>query len=141
MSFWTGERMEAIARKMNSEGMINQAHSGYLEQYMNLGYVGVGFIAIILISGLIKVRKHLDIDPSAAMLRLCFILTAVFSNYTEASFYGINNMWVLLLLGVIDVSNQQGAILPDDSRQNEQEQKSVFAVYRYKKPKLAAKHK
>ena len=85
---------------------LNQAHSGYLEQYLNLGYIGVAFIGVIMLSGLLKVRKHLDVDPPAAMLRLCFIVTAVLYNYTEAAFYGINNMWLLLLLGTIDISGR-----------------------------------
>ena len=139
MSFWTGARMDKISEEMGT--LVNQAHSGYLEQYMNLGYIGVGFIGLILISGLLKVRKHLDIDPTAAMLRLCFIVTAVFVNYTEASFYGINNMWVLLLLGVMEISNQQGIKVMNDGIQNGEPKKIEFAVHRYKKQKLTAKQK
>ena len=100
MSFWSGERMETIWRTLG-EG-INQAHNGYLEQYLNLGYVGVGFIAAIIASGLLNVRTHMNTDSSAALLRLCFISVAILYNYTEASFYGINNMWVMLLLGSFD---------------------------------------
>jgi O-antigen ligase len=107
MSFWTGERMELIWRILRVK--LVQAHSGYVEQYLNLGAIGIAFIAGIMLSGLLKVRKHLNVDPSMAMLRLCFIVTAVLYNYTEAAFYGINNVWLLLLLGTIDISGQQGA--------------------------------
>lgn len=105
MSFWTGDRMEIIWEKVGV--MVNQAHNGYLEQYLNLGYIGVAFIGVIMLSGLLKVRKHLDVDPPAAKLRLCFIVTAVLYNYTEASFYGINNIWLLLLLGTVEVTRPQ----------------------------------
>jgi len=107
MSFWTGNRMQLVWNILG-EGIV-QAHSGYLEQFLNLGYIGVAFIGAIMLSGLLKVRKHLDVDPSSAMLRLCFIMTAVLYNYTEASFYGINNLWLLLLLGTINISGQQEA--------------------------------
>jgi O-antigen ligase len=107
MSFWTGGRMELIWRMIDAKFV--QAHNGYIEQYLNLGYIGIGFIGSIILSSLLKVRKHLDVDPSAAMLRLCFIVTAVLYNYTEAAFYGINNLWLLLLLGTIDTSGQRGA--------------------------------
>ena len=101
MSFWSGARLEAVW----SQGLtgVNQAHNGYLEQYLNLGYIGVAFIAIIALSGLFKLRRHLSVDPAAGILRLCFIVTAVLYNYTEASFYGMNNMWILLLLGCLEV--------------------------------------
>lgn len=104
-SFWAGERLKILQQKIPG---INQAHNGYLEQYLNLGYVGVAFIAIIILSGLLKVRKHLNVDYPAAMLRLCFIVTAVLYNYTEASFYGLSNMWLLTLFAIIEVPRQQG---------------------------------
>jgi O-antigen ligase len=104
MSFWTGARLEALWRQV---GTINQAHNGYLEQYLNLGYIGVAFIAVIVLSGLLRVRRHLNDDPAAGMLRLSFIVSAVLYNYTEASFYGMNNMWMLLLLGCLEVPRQR----------------------------------
>jgi O-antigen ligase len=105
MSFWTGARLEEVWRQTGST--INQAHNGYLEQYLNLGYIGVAFIAVIVLSGLLKVRRHLNDDQAAGILRLCFIVSAVLYNYTEASFYGMNNMWMLLLLGCLEVPRQR----------------------------------
>jgi exopolysaccharide production protein ExoQ len=105
MSFWTGERMAAIWDGMGTAG-INQAHSGYIEQYVNLGYVGLGLILLLLISTLFKIWKHSPSQPQTAILRLCIVVVAVLYNYTEASFYGINNMWLLLLASSLDVSGQ-----------------------------------
>ena len=105
MSFWTGARMQAIWDAMDTAG-INQAHSGYIEQYVNLGYVGLGLILLLLISALIKISKQSAEQPPGAILRLCLIVVAALYNYTEASFYGVNNMWVLLLIGALDVSGQ-----------------------------------
>ena len=107
MSFWFGDRMGKIWQALGTDG-LNQAHNGYLEQYLNLGYIGVAFIGIILLSGLLKVRKCLDVDPPVAMLKLSFIVTAALYNHTEAAFYGINNLWFLLLLGTIDISGCGG---------------------------------
>jgi O-antigen ligase len=104
MSFWTGARLEEVWKLF---GTINQAHNGYLEQYLNLGYIGVAFITVIVLSGLLRVRRHLSEDPEGGMLRLCFIVTALLYNYSEASFYGINNMWMLLLLGCLEVPQQR----------------------------------
>lgn len=100
MSFWTGERMEKVWAHM---GMgVNQAHSGYLEQYLNLGWIGVGFMGALLLVGLTKTARALKTDPRAGMLRLSFLITAVLYNYTEASFYGINTIWMLTLVAIID---------------------------------------
>jgi O-antigen ligase len=104
-SFWTGERQEEawslIGRK------FNQAHNGYLEQYLNLGYVGVAFIVMVMLSGLVKIRRQLRLDHAAGMLRLSFLVVAILYNITEASFYGLNNMWMLLLLACIEGPRRQ----------------------------------
>jgi O-antigen ligase len=99
-SFWTGTRQEEAWRLIGAR--FNQAHNGYLEQYLNLGYVGVAFIVIIMLSGLLKIRRHLSLDHAAGMLRLSFLIVAILYNYTEASFHGLNNMWTLLLLACIE---------------------------------------
>jgi exopolysaccharide production protein ExoQ len=101
MSFWAGDRMMSVWALLGTP--VLQAHSGYLEQYLNLGYVGVGFIALMIAKGLFDARALAPSEPSFAILRLAFVVSAAAYNYTEASFYGINNMWVLLLLGLLNV--------------------------------------
>jgi exopolysaccharide production protein ExoQ len=110
MSFWTGTRAEDIW--YDCQCGINQAHNGYLEQYVNLGYLGVGFIVAIMLSAALKIRTLLNLDSTAGILRFCFLVVAILYNYTEASFYGINNMWFLLMLGSIDNSEARVADAP-----------------------------
>lgn len=107
MSFWSGARMQEIWNQLG-EG-INQAHNGYLEQYLNLGYIGVALIVMVIAGGLLKVRHHMKADPASGLLRLSFIATAIVYNTTEASFYGINNLWLLLLLGCLEVPRKATA--------------------------------
>lgn len=132
MSFWTGDRMDIVAMKMGT--LVNQAHSGYIEQYINLGYIGVGFIFLILSSSLVNVYKHIAVDVSAGMFRFIVIMVSIFLNYTEACFYGINNFWLLLLLVVIDVSGQpsQESAVSSEIRA-EKERVSSPRYHRYKK--------
>jgi len=105
LGFWSIDRLRIIWDKLGTT-LIN-AHNGYLEQYLNLGYIGVAFIGGIIINGLIKIYRYAYLDYPSAMLRLCFVVVAIFYNYTEASFFGINNIWLLLLVGVFDISYQQ----------------------------------
>jgi len=101
MSFWSGARLEEIWKALGVT--INQAHNGYFEQYLNLGYVGLGLLGMMILSGLLAIRRHMQEDPAAGLLRFSFIIIALLYNSTEASFYGINNMWMLLLLGCLEV--------------------------------------
>ena len=100
-SFWMGERLQIIWGFTGRT--VNQAHNGYLEQYLNLGYIGVAFIGVIILSGLLKVKRQLSIDYPLGMLCMCFIIVAILYNYTEAMFYGINNIWLLTLFAVIEI--------------------------------------
>jgi len=105
MSFWAGDRMATVWKALGPG--VNQAHNGYLEQYLNLGYVGVAFIIAIALSTLFVVVKQLKSDYSAGVLRLCLLTTAMLYNYTEASFYGINLMWVMFLVASTDMPQAQ----------------------------------
>jgi hypothetical protein len=100
MSFWAGSRMRTVWKALGPG--INQAHNGYLEQYLNLGYLGVAFIIAIATSSVWSIRRQLPIDYPVAVLKLCIIVAALTYNYTEASFYGINAMWLALLFGCLD---------------------------------------
>jgi hypothetical protein len=78
------------------------AHNGYLEMYLNLGVVGVGFVLGWIISGLKKVHDNLPIDYPAAMLRLVLIVVVSLYSWTESTFAGASNMWFLMFLGVME---------------------------------------
>ena len=101
-SFWSGELRDLLMKRWG----VFQAHNGYLEMYLNMGFIGLFFLLSWILSGLRKVTCQLVVDYPATMLRLCFILIVILYNWTEATFYGVSNMWILLFLGVIDKPNQ-----------------------------------
>ncbi len=111
MSFWYGERLSVLWHEIG--GAIIQAHNGYLEQYLNLGIIGVGFIIIIVLNGLHNIHRQLSKNFTTAMFSLTIVVVAILYNYTEAAFYGINNMWILLLLAVMEHPGSSKTILPD----------------------------
>lgn len=99
-SFWLGDRLFEVQSRW---GALIQAHNGYLEMYLNMGIIGVGFILCWVASGIIAVNRYFMADYTAAMLRLCFILVVVLYNYTEATFYGTNTLWLLFYVGILSV--------------------------------------
>ncbi len=96
-SFWLGERLAALWQQY---GMLHQAHNGYLEVFLNLGAVGLFLIAGTLLSGFVRLRRRLDVDAHFSVLRFAFLVTVVIHNWAEASFYGVNNLWLLMFLAV-----------------------------------------
>jgi O-antigen ligase len=120
MTFWSGERMTQIWRALDT--IILQAHNGYIEQYLNLGYVGVAFILIIMASGLVSAARHANTDPAAGLFRIMLIVAMALYNFTEASFFGVNNMWLMLLIGCFEPPRLAvaGARAPTLSRERPQ---------------------
>lgn len=98
-SFWLGARQEILYERWG----VQNTHNGYLETYLNLGLVGLFFLVGWILLGLRKVSRHLVTDYPAALLRLCFIVVVVLYNWTETTFYGIGNMWMIFILGTIEV--------------------------------------
>jgi len=109
-SFWLGERLFWVQSRW---GDLIQAHNGYLEMYLNMGIIGVFFIFSWVVSGIIAVNRYLTADYPAAILRLCFILVVVLYNYTEATFYGTNPMWLLFYVGILSLPGKK---LPENNR-------------------------
>jgi O-antigen ligase len=111
-SFWLGARLEYMREKW---GMEHQAHNGFLEMYLNMGLVGVCFIVCWIVSGLRKIIRQSAIDYPATALRLCFIVVIAIYNWTEATFYGNQNMWLLFFLGVMDIPRERNKNTPASS--------------------------
>lgn len=101
--FWAGERMTEIWGKIGAH--IITAHNGYLDIYLNLGIAGLSLIIISIIAGATKAVKHLGHDYAYGMLRISFIIATILYNWTEASFKPLNNMFILLLVGILEVPN------------------------------------
>jgi O-antigen ligase len=97
-SFWLGPRQEKMR---DLWGITSQAHNGYLEMYLNMGLTGLFFLFTWVFLALARVRRTLTADYPAAVLRLSFVVVALLYNWTEASFYGVNMIWMLLLFSVI----------------------------------------
>jgi O-antigen ligase len=99
-SFWLGSRLEHIWERFG--GPSYQAHNGYLETYLNLGYIGLALIICNIFSGLFKAWKELPSDFSIGILRISLIIAVVLYNYAEAAFSGEGNMLLLFWMAVIE---------------------------------------
>jgi exopolysaccharide production protein ExoQ len=74
--FWTSE-MRAIA--------MSNAHNGYLDVILNLGFAGLVFVSIFLISCCQKAHRTITEDFDWGVLFVCYLLMAVVHNIAEST--------------------------------------------------------
>ncbi len=89
-SFWTPSAREAHD--------IGEAHSGYLEVVLNLGFAGILFVSMFLLSSGRKAQRMLARDHDWASLWICFLLMALLHNFTESSINSFTSHLTAVLL-------------------------------------------
>jgi len=99
-SFWLGKRLDTLWDKWWWKP--NQAHNGYIETYLNLGYVGVLLLAGMIIGTFGKINRALLTNFEFARLRLGFLFVILAYNFTEATFKGVHPVWTVFYLIAID---------------------------------------
>jgi exopolysaccharide production protein ExoQ len=99
-SFWLGDRLNTVWRFYPG---VQEAHNGYLEIYLNLGWMGVALLAVILVAGYRNAVTAFHQDPDVGRLRLAYIVIALVYSLTEAGYRSRGLVWIFLLLATIKV--------------------------------------
>jgi exopolysaccharide production protein ExoQ len=100
-SFWLGSRLQRIWA--GGMGQINEAHNGYLEVYLNLGYVGLFLLFLFVAASYRNICKKLKPFSSIGSLTLAIWTAFLFHNSTEADFRS-GLMWITFALAALAAS-------------------------------------
>lgn len=103
-TFWVGPRIKSIWKMIGGPHPTNEAHNGYIEVYLNLGWIGLGLIALILGQGYGRAVGVFRRDSALGALLVAYVVTAVFYSYSEAGFRILSVEWFCLLLSVVAAS-------------------------------------
>ena len=107
-TFWIGPRVKRIFAKVGGLQMTNEAHNGYVETYLNLGWLGLGLIALILGHGYRRALSAFRRDSALGALLVVYVVTAVAFNISEAGFRMLSLEWFLLLLSIVIATRAAG---------------------------------
>lgn len=103
-SFWLSPRVLARLWQLFPRLPLNEAHNGYVEVYLELGWVGVGLIALILLDGYRRSVKAFRREPLLGGLLVAYVLCAMIYSIAEAGFRMLDPMWIFLFLAVTEAS-------------------------------------
>jgi len=135
-SFWLGERLQKIWDGF--QGLhLQEAHNGYLEVYLNLGWIGVGLLGLVIVTGYRNIMRIVQRSGEDGSLKLALFVAAVVYSLTEAGFRMLTPIWTIFLLATMRVQEDNhleetaGAYLETISvfEQHESSQEN-FAGYR-----------
>jgi O-antigen ligase len=100
-SFWLGPRLQKIWNIWWWHP--NEAHNGYIEVYLNLGWVGLTLLGVVLVTGYRNIFATLRTKPGLAEIKLAYFFVAIVYNFTESAIRTMNPVWIVFLLSVMAV--------------------------------------
>jgi O-antigen ligase len=117
-SFWISPNQLVFARILADKGWwhpegLNEAHDGYLEVYLNLGWIGVCLMSFILIGGYRRAIAAFRLHRSVGGVTLAYIIAAAVYSITEAGFRMMDPMWIFLLLAVVSANGVLAGFFDD----------------------------
>jgi exopolysaccharide production protein ExoQ len=98
-SFWLGPRLARMWTLYTWQP--NQSHNGYIEIFVNLGWMGVVLLAVVLTVGYgVAVQSFRRNLPTGGLV-LAFFAAGLIYNCTEAAYFRMMTpMWVFFLLAI-----------------------------------------
>jgi O-antigen ligase len=113
-SFFLGDRAERLWEKWNWHP--NSTHNGYLDTYVNLGWIGIVFLTILLISTFAKAKNELLNNYEYGRFRMGWLVVVLLYNFTETAFSGLHLVWLIFLLIAVDYPR---TVVKDSSSSND----------------------
>ena len=98
--FWLGERMSTLWETYWWHP--TEAHNGYVETYLELGYIGIVLLLALVISSYQKITRTLTNEFEFGRLSMAFFTVTLFFNIAESAFKGLHLMWFIFLLITIE---------------------------------------
>jgi hypothetical protein len=105
-SFWLGERLEALWEI--HWWKPNQSHNGYIETYINLGWLGLLFLSGALFSSFQKIRTMLTLPSDSGKpattkfdfgrFRTGFLVLLLIYNISESVFKGLHFLFFIFFV-------------------------------------------
>jgi O-antigen ligase len=96
--FWIG-REANIAWNANMTWVLGQAHSGYVDTFLQLGSVGIILMLGLIVSTFRRLLATEQQDFDFFAFRLTLLLTITFINITESTFLrGEHHLWFLFMV-------------------------------------------
>lgn len=122
--FWIG-RLENIPWNAHMTWVLGQGHSGYVDTYLQLGYVGAFLLAGVIFSTLPRLIDSLAENFDFGCFRMTLFLTILFVDMTESIYLrGDHHLWLILMIVLWNVRRPSEAVAPQPEGQEDAQPKA-----------------
>jgi exopolysaccharide production protein ExoQ len=97
-SWWFGKRLKKI---WETQQHVFQSHNGYVEVYLNLGWVGLALLGLVMARGYRNAYRSLNGNLGIGKIKMAFFVVALVYNLTEHAFRELHPVWIVFLLAVV----------------------------------------
>lgn len=97
MSLWD----DAALRARLPDWVASSAHNGYLEIYLAAGAIGVGFLALMLLTTGLRLNRALATGEIYSLVRFAIFVAVLVANFSESNFACMSPVGFLFLLVAI----------------------------------------
>lgn len=102
-AFWIG-RIANIPWTENVSWTLGQGHNGYVDVYLQLGWIGVFLLMAFLFSSASAIGKSFLKEGDFCRLRMILFLVVLFVNITESTFLrGDHYLWLVFLMAALSL--------------------------------------
>ena len=108
-SFWSDPTYQSQLPKW----VASSAHNGYIETYIDGGWIGVVFLVILLGVTGIRLNAELEAGGHYALFRFATFLAIVIGSFAESHFGRMGPLWFLFLLAALDPYSLPRPVLND----------------------------
>jgi O-antigen ligase len=105
-SFWlVGSDAPSVVEAQGWIARMPNAHNGYYDTMLELGYVGYAFLIAFIVATLHAVGRVADRDRGRAWFVLAAVLYVICYNYLESLWMrGVEILWVAFVILVVDIA-------------------------------------
>jgi len=111
--FWIG-REANIPWAGKLTWILAQAHNGYVDTYLQIGWIGGILLAIVLFSTVPRLLAAMEEDFDFGCFRIALLITIIFVNITESTYLrGDHHLWFIMQLVIWQVPRRWQAPVGD----------------------------
>jgi O-antigen ligase len=124
--FWIG-RLANIPWNAHMTWVLGQAHSGYVDVYLQLGILGAMLFAVVMFTTPSRLLASLEENFEFGCFRITMFLTIAYVNITESSYLrGDHHLWLIMQMVMWTVPGSPPAL--QDPGAGEENSSSAFQL-------------